>query len=87
MAPGDLPKYGAIGTFGIRGPGVSINDLKMCPVNESYAFTNGNIFNLESSQYISEGSGLSGAHNDIAKPEVAHAFWQAEMTTTNTDGI
>ena len=23
------------------------------------------------------GGGLSGAHNDIAKPEVAHAIWSA----------
>jgi hypothetical protein len=25
--PGELPKYGAIGTFGVRGPGLDIDDV------------------------------------------------------------
>ena len=37
------------------------------------------VYNLESSRYIREGGGLSGAHNDIARPEVAHAVWQAAL--------
>ena len=37
-------------------------------------------YNLKSSAFISEGGGVSGAHSDIAKPEVAHVFWAAVMT-------
>jgi hypothetical protein len=28
---------------------------------------------------INLGGGFSGAHSDIAKPEVAHAVWEAAM--------
>jgi hypothetical protein len=80
MAPGDeLPRYGAVGSFGIRGPGIDIVDLEMLPAASDYSFAPGKIYNLESSRYISTGSGLSGAHNDIAHAEVAHGVWQAAM--------
>lgn len=82
FAPGELPKYGGLGTFGARGPGVDIADLDMLPVDGDYGFTGGMVYNLESSNIISEGEGLSGAHSDIAKPEVAHAFWQAAMASS-----
>ena len=28
-------------------------------------------------EYIRNGGGASGAHSDIAHPEVAHAYWEA----------
>jgi hypothetical protein len=77
FAPGTFPKYGAVGSFGLRGPGLEIVDLPMKPVGETYTLEKGVIYNLESTRYICDGSGTSGAHNDIAKPEVAHAFWSA----------
>jgi hypothetical protein len=79
FAPDELPKYGAIGSFGAHGPGIDSRFLKMLPSNENYIFEKGRIHNLESSEFICEGRGLSGAHSDIAKPEVAHAFWSALM--------
>lgn len=79
-APGELPKYGAIGTFGTHGPGIDTQFLTMRPTDKDYHFENGKIYNLNGSQFICEGSGISGAHSDIAKPEVAHAFWSAVMT-------
>ena len=82
FAPGELPKYGALGSFGVRGPGISIEDAKMQSSDRSYDFVGGKVYNLESSHIIREGEGLSGAHSDIAKPEVAHAFWEAVMTTS-----
>jgi hypothetical protein len=73
-----LPKYGAIGAFGICGvEGVSFG--KMLSVNQDYGFKAGGVYNLESSQFICKGGGLSGAHNDISGPEVAHAIWQAAL--------
>jgi hypothetical protein len=77
FAPGELPKYGAVGKWGVRGPGLKIADLEMQPASVPYEMEAGTIYNLESTGYIREGGGFSGAHNDIARPEVAHAFWSA----------
>jgi len=77
FVPGELPTYGGLGTFGARGPGLEIVDLKMLPADGSYPFEPGVIYNLESSQFIREGGGPSGAHGDILRPEVAHAVWEA----------
>ena len=77
--PNELPKYAGLGTFGARGPGLDIIDMKMLSLKESYNFESGKVYNLESSEFISDvsGGGLGGAHSDIAKPEVAHAVWSA----------
>jgi hypothetical protein len=77
FAPGKLPKYGGVGLFGIQGPGIDREDREMLPAEKDYGFRGGRVYNLESSGFINEGSGASGAHSDIAKPAVAHAFWQA----------
>jgi hypothetical protein len=77
FALGELPKYGAVGAFGIRGPGPDVVDLEMQPAGHAYEFAPGKVYNLQSSRYVREGGGLSGAHSDIAHPEVAHAVWQA----------
>ena len=79
FAPGELPKYGGLGAFGIRGPGVPIEDLDMLSEDGNYSFSGGVSYNLESSHIIREGKGASGAHSDIDRPEVAHAFWAAVM--------
>jgi hypothetical protein len=79
--PGELPpKYAAVGTFGIRGDKLPLEFLDMLPVNQSYSFSPGVIYNLESSSFINQRSGPGGAHNDITKPEVAHAIWCAAMS-------
>jgi hypothetical protein len=77
FAPGTLPKFGAVGSFGARGPGLNIVDIELQPADYPYQFKPGQLYNIESTKYICEGGGTSGAHNDIAKPEVAHAFWCA----------
>jgi hypothetical protein len=77
FGPGEFPKYGGLGAFGAQGPGAIVEDLRMRGVNETYNFKPGVIYNLEGTHIISEGAGASGAHSDIAKPEVAHAFWEA----------
>ena len=80
FAPGDFPKYGALGAFGARGPGVNAVDLQMLDSKTAYNFEHGKIYNVESSNYIAEMQSLSsGAHNDIARPEVAHAMWSAVL--------
>jgi hypothetical protein len=78
----ELPKYGAIGTFGLQGLSGGIKtDSRMLPVIDEYEFERGKVYNLEASQFISRGTGSSGAHNDIDGPEVAHAIWQAAFAS------
>ena len=79
--PTELPKYGALGTFGVQGPGAQAEDKLILRTDASYGFKPGKIYNIESSGVINAGRGFSGAHNDIAKPEVAHAVWEAAMAT------
>jgi hypothetical protein len=81
FAPGQLPKYGGLGAFGIQGPGLATHDLVMGDASHAYGFTGGNIYNLEGTAVIKDGGGASGAHSDIAKPEVAHAMWESVKST------
>lgn len=78
LADTKYPKYGGIGSFGIQGIAIA-HDLPMQSVQHAYAFKPGDIYNLEASHVVKNGSGASGAHSDIAHPEVAHAFWAAAL--------
>jgi hypothetical protein len=73
----DLPRYGGVGTFGIRGLSVGVVMDTLQDATHEYQFQGGTIYNLEGSGYIKKGDGASGAHSDIDGPEVAHAIWQA----------
>src|SRR3546814_9532135 len=72
-----LPKYGGVGSFGLQGLGTQAHDLQMIGSGPEYGFAPGRVYNLEASRVICNGDGASGAHSDIAHPEVAHAAWQA----------
>ena len=81
FGPGEeLPKYGALGTFGIRGPGLDLVDLEMLPADQSYGFEPGKVYNLDCNAVIREGPPPSGAHGDFLRPEVANAVWEAART-------
>ncbi len=77
------PRVGGIGIYGIQGQGLDITNIDMLPVEKSYDFKQGKIYNLESSQYIAvpNPDPFIGAHNAIDKPEVAHAFWSAALSS------
>jgi hypothetical protein len=77
FAPGDLPTYGALGTFGARGVGVDAADVPLLDSDGAYGFAAGRVYNLDGDGYIRHGGGFSGAHSDIDNPQVAHAVWQA----------
>jgi hypothetical protein len=80
FAPGELPKYGALGAFGAQGEGVDAVALMMLASDRPYMFEPGKIYNLDGSRYIAEMQSLgAGDHNDIAHPEVAHAMWTAVL--------
>jgi hypothetical protein len=75
VAYGELPRFGAVGTYGIQG--VDAAGWAMGESSENYRFENGRIYNLESSRYIRTGNPPSGAHSDIVHPQVAHVIWEA----------
>jgi len=78
FGPGGLPRYGAVGAFGLRGLDAIAHDAEIGPVDAVYEFEPGRIYNLEGSRIIRESAGFfAGAHSDIARPEVAHAVWEA----------
>lgn len=77
FAPGDLPKYGAFGTFGIQGPDTNAELLDVLPMSKPYGFKTGGVYNVNATEVVRNGGGPSGAHNDIAHPELAHAYWEA----------
>jgi hypothetical protein len=77
FGPGEFPHYGAVGTFGARGLTQDHNDLPMRAAGEEYKFVSRQVYNLDASEFIRNGSGAVGAHNDIAGP--AHAIWEASL--------
>ncbi|MBD1899892.1 hypothetical protein NDI44_12255 [Trichocoleus sp. DQ-A3] len=78
FAAGGLPKYGGIGCFGLCGNGFPVEDINMLGSDASYQFKPGKVYNLESSKFINDVTDkFVGAHNDFAKPEVAHVLWSA----------
>jgi hypothetical protein len=79
FATGELPRYGGVGTFGVRGPGLDVVDLEILPPGQPYPFRASGFYNLDSSRVICKGSGASGAHADIVHAEVAHAVWSAAL--------
>lgn len=77
------PEYGGIGAFGIQGLNAA-SDMLMQSASYAYNFSGGRVYNLEASGIIKNGGGASGAHSDIAHPEVAHAFWSAVLVGAGT---
>jgi hypothetical protein len=80
LAADELPKFGGIGTFGAQGLGALAVDREMGAATTDYGFQNGRVYNLDANGVIKNGGGFSGAHSDIAHPEVAHVLWQAALT-------
>ena len=79
FAPGELPKYGGVGTFGLRGSGLDIEDLTVGAADFPYDFRSGRIYNINCDSVIREGGPPSGAHSDIARPEIGHLVWAAAL--------
>jgi hypothetical protein len=77
--PDRLPTYGAIGTFGARGPGLQVVDDDLRAVDQPYDLRPGVVHDLRGDDVIRDSAGVMGAHSDITKPPVAHAVWQAAL--------
>lgn len=77
----ELPEFGGVGTFGIRGTMASTtHDIPVLDASAEYGFEAGHIYNIDASTVICHGGWPSGAHSDIAHPEIAHVFWQAALS-------
>src|SRR5262249_25936182 len=77
-----LPEFGAIGAFGLQGlSGNVASDLTMLGTADAYSFELGKVYNVDGSQFICHKEGISGAHSDIAGPEVAHLIWAAALAS------
>ena len=77
-----FPEYGGVGAFGIQGVTgtLLVVDRTMKPGDTLFDIGARGIYNFDASEIIRNGGGPSGAHSDIAHPEVAHAFWSGVST-------
>lgn len=76
------PLYAAIGALGICGI-PTVHNITLLSGAGAYAFVPAHIYNVNSSNFICHGDGISGSHSDIAGPEVAHLLWQAALKTAD----
>jgi hypothetical protein len=76
----EVPKFGGIGTWGIRGvpSTVELPPLRAGSLTD-YHFTPATIHNVDASAVIATREGASGAHNDLAHRELLHLGWQAAL--------
>lgn len=77
----NYPRFGGVGAYGLQGTTSAANEIVMGNNDADYRLQPGQISNVESSRIIAHGDGLSGAHSDIAHPEVAHLAWQGVMSS------
>jgi hypothetical protein len=79
---GTFPEFGAVGAFGLKGlPSTVCNELAMRPAADTYDLEPERVYNVDGSQFICHRDGVSGAHSDIAGPEVAHLIWAAALAS------
>jgi hypothetical protein len=64
-----LPKFGAIGTWGIQGA-AGTETLDIADERGTYHFKARGVYNVNCSKYVPDHSGIDG-------PQVAHLLWQA----------
>lgn len=84
-ADAPFPKYGAVGQYGLQGPGLAHTEIEIGTETTEYHFEPGKIYNIDSSRVICNGDGPSGAHSDLCHPEVAHVVWQAAFAGVTND--
>jgi hypothetical protein len=66
------PPFGAVGAYGLRGPGLDVRDDSMHHPGRPYRFSRGVVHNLEATEFIK-------GHSEISIPAVAYAVWSAAL--------
>jgi len=78
---GRLPRYGAVGTYGLAGLEHTVSDTVL-PGRLRYDFRAGNRYNLNSDAVIrGRRFSVQGSHSDLTHPELAAAVWEAATRT------
>ena len=81
----DLPKYGGIGTFGIRGVKGAVELPPLQPgTRPPGEFAASTVYNIDASAVIAKLEGASGAHNDLAHRELSWLGWHAALSRAMT---
>jgi hypothetical protein len=76
-----LPKYGGIGTFGIQGVKGAVELPPLKPgTRPPGEFAGSTVYNIDASDVIAKLEGASGAHNDLAHPELVWLGWHAALS-------
>ncbi|QIG40602.1 hypothetical protein G5T42_14875 [Microbacterium sp. 4R-513] len=74
----EAPKYGGIGTFGIKGVGGAVELPALAKgARTDPGFAPGKLYNIDASGVISHLDGASGAHNDVGHSELTWIAWNA----------
>ncbi len=66
------PFFGALGSYGARGPLPYVIDMMMLPTEAPYDFARGVIYNIDSGEYID-------GHRSYVNRETAHLIMQAQL--------
>lgn len=77
---GKIPKWGAVGTFGLQGTGAE--RLKIAEIKADTHLAAGTVYNINGDTVIDDtkSGGWGGAHNDIAHPETGLLAWRAALS-------
>lgn len=82
-----LPKYGGIGTFGIQGVEGAVELPALRPdTRPPGEFAGSTVYNIDASDVIAKLEGASGAHNDLAHPELVWLGWHAALSQARDQG-
>ncbi|MFJ8746492.1 hypothetical protein ACIRL2_44995 [Embleya sp. NPDC127516] len=78
---GRLPRYGAVGTYGLAGVDRVTSEV-VGPGRLHYGIRSANRYDLVGDAVISgRRFSVQGAHSDLAHPEIAAAIWEAATST------
>ncbi|MBS1697844.1 MAG: hypothetical protein JST25_05500 [Actinobacteria bacterium] len=77
---GEVPKWGAVGTFGLQGTGAEA--LMIREVTADTRLAAGSAYNVDADAVIDDAKsgGWGGAHNDIAHAEIGRLVWRAALS-------
>jgi hypothetical protein len=76
-----LPRYGAVGTYGLGGLAQVTTDLTVERGRLRYGLEPNRIYRADASTVVTGGGfSLQGGHSDLVHPELAALVWEAAMT-------
>lgn len=81
LGPRSLPRYGAVGRYGLGGLADRTVETAAQPGQLLYEFSPASCYNVDSSSVIvGHGLSLQGAHSNLVRPELAGLVWGAVLS-------